>query len=202
MNIATWLMQATQVLTISPTARLDAEILLAHELNITREKLYVNFQRNLSPAQLTTLNEYVQRRQRGEPIAYLIGRCEFWSLNLCVTSDVLVPRPETELLVEKVLYFLSQDQDCCVADLGTGSGAIALAIAHERASWTVLATDCSEKALQVAKLNAQHLQLPNISYYVGDWCHALPNQKFDVIVSNPPYVSLNELHLINLEVTF
>src|SRR3989338_2605091 len=202
MNIADCLAQSTHILATSPTARLDAEILLADVLHISREKLYLSFERLLTSSQLGAMNEYVARRAKGEPIAYLVGRCEFWSLDLCMMPGVLVPRPETEMLVEQALKYLSENRCCCVAALGTGSGAIALALAHERPSWKLVATDRSAVALALAQHNGQRLKRTNIQYYLGDWCHALPDQKFDAIISNPPYISSDDLHLINLDVTF
>ena len=202
MNVANCLAQSTRLLTTSPTARLDAELLLAHVLNISREKLQVSFEHSLTSSQLRAMNEYVKRREKGEPIAYLVERCEFWSLDLCVMPGVLVPRPETEMLVEQALKYLSEDISCRVADLGTGSGAIALALAHERPSWKLVATDRSAVALALAQNNGRRLKLANIQYYLGEWCQALPDQKFDAIISNPPYISSDDLHLINLDVTF
>jgi release factor glutamine methyltransferase len=135
------------------------------------------------------------RRAAGEPLAYLTGRREFWSLDLAVTPDVLIPRPETELLVELALQRIPRNVKVDIADLGTGSGAIALALAHERPLTRVLATDASAATLTVARDNAARLRNGNIEFAQGDWCAALGNRKFDLIVSNPPYIADKDAHL-------
>jgi release factor glutamine methyltransferase len=138
----------------------------------------------------------VARRVAGEPIAYLTGQREFWSLPLHVNSAVLIPRPETELLVERALALLPGTQaaagDVRVADLGTGSGAIALALASERPRWALTATDRSEAALTVARGNAAHLHLGHVEFLAGDWFAPLAGRRFEAIVSNPPYVALGD----------
>ncbi len=174
---------------------LEAEILLAHVLNQSRAFLHAWPEKQLSEDQHCQFADYIQRRCRHEPLAYITNHREFWSLDFLVSPDTLIPRPESELLVESVLNLMSAEEGLAttasvkVADLGAGSGAIGLSIAHERLSWQIYAVDISDAALQIAKMNAQRLRIENISFYQGSWCHALPCRDFDVIVSNPPYIS-------------
>jgi release factor glutamine methyltransferase len=177
--------------------RLDAELLLVRATGRSRTHLGAFDEQPLSAAQMQVFRALVQRRLSGEPLAYIDGRKEFWSLELLVTPDVLVPRPETELLVERCLALLTGPHSR-IADLGTGSGAIALALAHERPSWTVVATDASAKALAVAGHNAQRLGLEHIDFRLGDWCQALADDRFDAIVSNPPYIAPDDAALVAL----
>ncbi|HEY6985223.1 MAG TPA: peptide chain release factor N(5)-glutamine methyltransferase [Rhodanobacteraceae bacterium] len=177
------------------TARVDAELLLANALHASRAQLYAWPEREVDPAQHAEFDRLVSARARGEPIAYLTGRREFWSLDLAVTPDVLIPRHETELLVELALARIAVDREASVADLGTGSGAIALAIARERPRARVIATDASAAALDVARGNAARLGIRNVTFALGDWCAALGADRFDVIVSNPPYVAAGDAHL-------
>ncbi|MEP6881651.1 MAG: peptide chain release factor N(5)-glutamine methyltransferase, partial [Dokdonella sp.] len=139
--------------------------------------------------------ELMAARQRGEPVAYLIGQRGFWTLDLTVTPDVLIPRPETELLVELALERIPANADFQIADLGTGSGAIALALASERPCARIVATDASAAALSVASANAKRLEIPNVEFAEGDWCAALGSRSFDMIVSNPPYIAAADEHL-------
>jgi release factor glutamine methyltransferase len=136
----------------------------------------------------------MKKRGQGIPIAYLTERREFWSLDFIVTEDTLIPRPETECLVECALALLPERAQT-ICDLGTGAGSIALALAHERPDWTVHATDVCEKALQIATQNAERFQLKNVHFFSGQWCQALPTIQYDMIVSNPPYVAVNDPHL-------
>ncbi len=172
----------------SPTAALDAEILLAQALGIGRAALAADPERLLDAAQSASLESLARRRLAGEPVAYLTGRREFWSLELEVTQDVLVPRPETELLVELALAALAGVERPAVLDLGTGSGAIAIAIAVERPDAAVTATDLSPGALVVAKRNAERHGLRNLGFAQGSWYEPLARVRFNAIVSNPPYV--------------
>lgn len=190
-SIQQLLYNAQEVLTTtSDTSMLDAEILLAHVLNKPRSYLHTHIHEPVLVDDIHLFADYLQRRANGEPIAYIIGMWEFWSLPLAVTPDVLIPRPETELLIETILsLFPDSDQSLSVADLGTGSGAIALALASERPAWRIVATDISEKALQIASENAHQLSLSQISFSLGSWCTPLPEKYFDVIVSNPPYIA-------------
>ncbi len=178
----------------SDSPRLDAELLLAHVLGRPRSHLYAWPERRPSAECIARFEQLIERRRSGEPIAYLIGRREFWSLELEVTPDTLIPRPETELLVELALARLPGDAAVEVADLGTGSGAIALAIARERPLARVVATDDNPAALAVAERNARRLGLDNIEFAGGDWCTALSDRRFDLIVSNPPYIAADCVH--------
>jgi len=137
----------------------------------------------------------LDRRKAGEPLAYLTGRKGFWRFELQVTPDTLIPRPETELLVELALAHLPRDRTVRIADLGTGSGAIALALAYERPRAEIVAVDASAEALAVARANARALRLPQVEFRLGDWCDALADETFDLIASNPPYIALGDLHL-------
>ena len=179
--------------TTTAISRLDMEILLARVLAKPRSYLHSHSETTLTDEQLAQFQQYLARRQDDEPIAYILGHKEFWSLDLQVNQNVLIPRPETELLVEQVLQTLPADKNIKLADLGTGCGAIALAIASERPNWQIIATDISHEALQVASNNAQNLQINNIHFQQGNWCAAL-NNKFDIIVSNPPYIAKNDPH--------
>ncbi|HLB57652.1 MAG TPA: peptide chain release factor N(5)-glutamine methyltransferase, partial [Gammaproteobacteria bacterium] len=167
---------------------LDREILLSHVLKVTRSYLYAHPTPLLTKEEEKDFLTLLERAKKGEPIAYLIGHREFWSLDLIVTPDTLIPRPETELLVELILKN-KRDEKKIIADLGTGNGAIALAIASERPDWMIYATDINKKALQVAEQNAARLQIKNIQFCAGSWCAALPPIQFDAIVSNPPYIA-------------
>jgi release factor glutamine methyltransferase len=170
-------------------------LLLAHVLERPRAWLYTWPEHVPTPMQADAFERLVDARASGVPVAYLLCRRAFWSLDLAVTPAVLIPRPETELLVELALERLPQDVACEVADLGTGSGAIALAIARERPLARVRATDLSAGALAVALANAQRLGLANVEFAQGDWCEALGGIPFDLIVSNPPYIATGDPHL-------
>jgi release factor glutamine methyltransferase len=176
-------------------ARLEAELLLAHALEQPRSWLYAHADQDLGAVAAQQFRELVAARRAGRPIAYLTGKREFWSLDLRVSPDVLIPRPETELLVELALRRIVQSSIIDVADLGTGSGAIALALAQERERARVLATDVSAAALEIARANAQRLGLDNVEFALGDWCAALGSRRFDLIVSNPPYIAAADPHL-------
>jgi release factor glutamine methyltransferase len=178
------------------SAELEAALLLCHLLNKPRSYLYAWPEKTLDPEQLSDYEILIGRRLAGEPIAHITGQREFWSLNLKVTSDTLIPRPETELLVERSLHHLENTPQPLVADLGTGSGAIALALASERGDAEIYACDLSENALAVAQENAEQLALNNVRFHAGDWFQALPtDSKYDLIVSNPPYIEADDPHL-------
>lgn len=169
-------------------ARLDAELLLAALLRTPRAELLAFDEREVDALTIALFQAALERRAGGEPLAYITGVKEFWSLPLSVAPGVLVPRPETELLVELCLARLDQ-QPRRVADLGTGSGAIALALARERPQWQVIATDISPDALQIAALNCRRLRVTNVDLRQGSWCEPLADELFDAIVSNPPYIA-------------
>lgn len=174
---------------------LESEILLAYTLEKTRTWLYTWPERELTAAQLTRFNALIERRLQGEPSAYITGEREFWSLPLEVTPDTLIPRPETELLVELTLEHIPLDAPCNIADLGTGSGAIALALASERPRSHVFAVDFSAGALAIAARNRARHALNNVTLCCGDWFEPLAEQTFQVIVCNPPYIRENDTHL-------
>lgn len=184
------------------TAQLDAEVLLAFILGKSRAHLHTWPERELDSAAWRRFQDLVERRSSGEPVAYLTGQREFWSLNLKVTRDTLIPRPETELLVELALAALPADRPGRVADIGTGTGAIALAIARERPQCTVVATDVSGPALEVARGNAERLGIHNVKFRLGELCEPLCGEAFDMIVSNPPYVAAADPHLMQGDVRF
>jgi release factor glutamine methyltransferase len=169
-------------------ARLDAEVLLAALARLPRAQLVAYPENTVDPITTAMFRVGVERLQAGEPLAYVTGIREFWSLPLVVSPAVLVPRPETELLVELAIARFDAAPRR-VADLGTGSGAIALALARERPDWQVIATDLSAEALRIAQINCQRLQLPNVELRQGRWCDALGSEPYDAILSNPPYVA-------------
>jgi release factor glutamine methyltransferase len=196
MTLAEFLATATQSLArSSPTPRLDAEVLLMHATGLARTALITRGEMPLTAEQESVLRALLARRARGEPVAYLTGAREFWSLELHVTPDVLIPRPETELLVEQALAHIPREAAWTIADLGTGSGAIALAIASERPRCRLIATDASEPALAVARANAQRLGIGNVEFRRGEWFAPLAGLAFDLIASNPPYVAEGDPHL-------
>lgn len=174
--------------TAPASAALDAQLLLAHALGVTRTRAMTHLERIPDAAEVQRYAGLLERRAAGEPLAYILGVKEFWSLPLKVGPEVLVPRPETELLVERALALLPAPTGK-VADLGTGSGAIALALARERPQWSVVATDVSSDALATAKANAAALNLLRVEYLQGHWFEPLRGRVFDLIVSNPPYVA-------------
>jgi release factor glutamine methyltransferase len=178
------------------TASLDAELLLAHALGTSRARLRSHPDETPDAAQSKRYAALLERRAAGEPLAYVIGRKDFWSLRLAVTPAVLVPRPETELLVERALA-LRVESFGSVADLGTGSGAIALALASERAEWQVAATDISVDALATARTNAAALGLGRVEFLHGSWFEPLTGRLFDLIVSNPPYIAQDDRALMD-----
>jgi release factor glutamine methyltransferase len=169
-------------------AGLDAEVLLAQALSMSRTQLKTHPENVPSHERARRYVELIERRAAGEPVAYIVGYKDFWTLRLAVNPAVLVPRPETELLVERALI-LGSTGTARVVDLGTGSGAIALALACERKDWAVAATDISEGALDLARANASMLGLGRVEFVKGQWFEPLAARRFDLIVSNPPYVA-------------
>ena len=178
-------------------ARLDAEVLLAALTRLGRAQLIAFGERPVDPLTTALFEAGIVRLIAGEPLAYITGIREFWSMPLVVSADVLIPRPETELLVERCLALLPVAPHQ-VADLGTGSGAIALALARERPDWRIVATDASTAALEVAAINRSRLQLNNVELRAGRWCEALPDVRFDAILSNPPYIGADDAALASL----
>lgn len=214
------LAEATQKLTgTSESARADAEILLAHCLQKPRVWLFTWPEKEVDPAIATEFRHLLAERGRGVPIAHLTGQREFWTLNLKVTPDTLIPRPETELLVETALSLLPSPLEgrrrrrlgaglgvrgkrVSALDLGTGTGAIALSIASERPDLPITATDVSPAALAVAAENARTHAIHNVQFILSDWFSALPAQRFHLIISNPPYIEAQDPHLKQGDVRF
>jgi release factor glutamine methyltransferase len=188
------LAQATAALAGDEASR-EAELLLQHAIERPRAWLFAHADDVIDTDAAVRFRALVARRAAGEPLAYVTGRSEFWSLDLVVTPDVLIPRAETELLVELALQRIPNTEKCEVADLGTGSGAIALALARERPRTRVVASDASSAALAVARGNAGRLAIGNIEFVQGDWCVPLGGRRFDLIVSNPPYIAAGDVHL-------
>lgn len=185
----------------SPSARLDAELLLAHVLGKSRSYLHTWPERELSAEQCQTYAEHLQRRRQGEPVAYILGRQGFWSLDLEVAAHTLIPRPDTELLVETALQLLPATP-VQVLDMGTGTGAIALALASERPAWQATGVDRVAEAIALAERNARQLRLSNVRFHQSHWFSALQGQRYGLIVSNPPYIRAGDPHLSQGDVRF
>jgi len=182
----------------SESPRLDAELLLGTILGLSRSALIARDGQPVTPDCRRAYAGLIARRAAGAPVAYLTGRREFWSLALEITPDVLVPRPETETLIEHALALKSAAEACAVLDMGTGSGAIALAIASERPQWHVTGVDISAPALDVAAQNSLQLNLAQIEWRLGCWFEAVPARRFDLIVANPPYLAAADPALAKL----
>lgn len=186
--------EGARKLSAHESAQLEAEVLLAHILGTPRSFLYANPELELPYGRTAAFHSLVRRRAKGEPLAYITGRREFWSLALTVTPDVLIPRFETEILVECALEALEGGKAARVVDLGTGSGAVALAIASERSHCEVHGTDISPAAIDLARRNARELGLQRVQFHQGSW-YAPLNGQFSLIVANPPYVRPDDPHL-------
>ncbi len=203
MNLQALLAQSRQHLATAldlpgSEAALEAQMLLRHAIGgVSRAWLISHDEQALTPEQQTRFDDLLSRRMRGEPIAYILGQREFYGLEFAVTPDVLIPRPDTETLVEAALRHIPTGQPCRVLDLGTGSGAIAIALAVHRPQAMVTAVDRSESAIDVARGNAGRLGLGtcHLRLLQSDWFSALQNETFEVIVSNPPYIAADDPHL-------
>ncbi len=189
------------LLLTSPSPRLDAELLLINVLKTSRTYLYAYPEFRLNSTQQQAYQTLINKRVKGVPIAYLTGTREFWSMPLLVNEHTLIPRPDTERLVELTLALFTKTQ-AKILDAGTGSGAIALALASERPEWEIMACDKQEEAIDMAKRNATELSLHNINFFCSNWFNNLPNTSFDVIVSNPPYIAENDPHLSEGDLRF
>ncbi|MDX5373669.1 MAG: peptide chain release factor N(5)-glutamine methyltransferase [Pseudomonadaceae bacterium] len=185
----------------SPTARLDAELLLAAALGKSRSYLRTWPEHESSAEQQAAFAALLERRRAGEPVAYILGHQGFWSMDLEVAPHTLIPRPDTELLVETALQ-LAPTTPQRVLDLGTGSGAIALALASERGGWRVIGVDRIAEAVELAERNRRRLELGNAEFRQGSWFDGLAGERFDLILSNPPYIAAGDRHLGKGDVRF
>ena len=179
----------------TPSARLDAEVLIAHELNRNRSYLHAWPEKPLTRDETLRIRTVVKKRAGGIPVAYLTGKKEFWSREFTVAPAVLIPRPETEQLVELALSLIPAGAACRIADPGTGSGAIAVTIAAERSNSQLIASDLCPRALAIAAANAARHDTTNVSFFLSNWFDSIPAMTFDLIVSNPPYIAENDPHL-------
>ncbi|WP_285360488.1 peptide chain release factor N(5)-glutamine methyltransferase [Pseudomonas sp. fls2-241-TYG-175] len=186
----------------SPTARLDAELLLAAVLGKPRSFLHTWPERIVSTEAALAFAGYLQRRRTGEPVAYILGQQGFWKLDLEVAPHTLIPRPETEMLVEAALELVPAFAPTQVLDLGTGTGAIGLALANDRRQWKITAVDRVPEAVALAERNRQRLQLDNAEVLNSHWFSALEGRQFDLIISNPPYIAETDPHLSMGDVRF
>ncbi|XBC42957.1 MAG: peptide chain release factor N(5)-glutamine methyltransferase [Buchnera aphidicola (Kaburagia rhusicola ensigallis)] len=200
MNIKSWLDIACLKLNNSNN-KLDAEVLLSHILNRSIDWLVGHSSYKISKNDCKQLNDLLERRINGEPIAYLIKQKEFWSLPFVVSYDTLIPRPDTEILVEQTLTRLDNVNYKSILDLGTGCGCIALTLASIKFNCYIVGVDFVQKAIYIAKKNAKILQLNNVVFFHSFWFSSV-NQTFDIIVSNPPYISLNEIDNLEKELLF
>ena len=187
---------------VSDSARLDTELLLCSVLKKDRSFLRAWPEHELDQQQTHSFQEKLQQRLQGKPVAHILGERGFWSLNLNVTSDTLIPRPDTERLVELALDIIPENAQWKILDLGTGTGAIALSLAKEKPNCFITATDQSFAALEIAKQNAEKNQVSNIEFIQSDWFSNLENTQFDMIVSNPPYIKETDPHLKQGDVRF
>ena len=203
MSIDELLRQAAAALQdCSDSPQLDAQVLLCHVLDKPRSYLFTWPDRALDEHSRQRFQALLEQRLAGIPVAHLTGSREFWSLPLRVSADTLIPRPDTELLVAAILEAFPRAEGIELADLGTGSGAIALAIASERPGWRLVASDLSGTALRQARANARALGLDNIEFIAGRWCQPLADRRFDIIVSNPPYIAADDPHLSRGDLRF
>ena len=203
-SIANLIIQGQKLLeSTSDSAKLDVEILLCFVLDKARSYLLTWPEKKLSDEQLLEFTLLLSRRVQGEPIAYITGIKEFWSLPFTVSEATLIPRPDTETLVELVLDLYRNDKCMTCLDLGTGTGAIALALASEKSAWKIDAADFSIEAVNLAKLNADNLNLTQVNVYQSDWFERISKTlKFDIIVSNPPYIDIDDINLEQGDVRF
>lgn len=195
-SIKEWLTHAQVTLeNCSETPRLDAELLISHQLKCRREYLYTQSEQSIDHEHLEPLEKMLQARLSGKPMAYIIGKKSFWNFELLVNEYTLIPRADTELAVETALNLIKNKKEPHLFELGTGSGAIACALAYERPDAHIIAGDICPQALAIAKKNQEKLQLNHIQFLLSDWLTAFPKQKADLIISNPPYITDNCLHV-------
>lgn len=201
MIIRDWLISATIKLSSIGYLKLDAEVLLSEIIHKPKTWLIIHEEYQLKLKELEKLNYLLKRRMMGEPIAYLLGRKEFWSLPLCVSKFVLIPRSDTEVLVEQSLIRLT-NVPSKILDLGTGCGAIALALAKMRSDCYVIGIDCITESINLATYNANKLNINNVKFFHSNWFSELEMEKFDIIVGNPPYVKVSDIHLLERDIFF
>ncbi|GAB1438191.1 peptide chain release factor N(5)-glutamine methyltransferase [Providencia sp.] len=201
MEYTEWLKQAVSRLSASDSAKRDAEILLEHVTGRSRTYLFAFGETQLSTEEYQQAESLLQRREKGEPIAYIVGEREFWSLPLYVSPATLIPRPDTECIVEQALARLTNPTNQLL-DLGTGTGAIALALATELPQSTVIGVDLNPDAVTLAQRNQQRLDIANVQFIQSDWFTSLSFQQFDMVISNPPYIDENDSHLGEGDVRF
>ena len=195
LSIKQWLQQTTKMLSaVSNTDALDAQLLLCHQLKKPRSFLFSHPEEIIDDFTIEPLNQLVKKRLSGEPMAYILGQKSFWQHDFSVNQHVLIPRPETEQLVALALEYINNDLKL-IADLGTGSGAIAISLALARPNWEIEATDISQQAIDVAKQNAQQLGANNIQWHIGSWLEPLKHPLYHAIISNPPYIAENDPEL-------
>ncbi len=203
MNIQQALKQASQDLSeSSPSATLDAQVLLTHVLQCNTAHLAAWPEKDLTEEQESHYQQLIQQRRQGLPVAHLTGQREFWSLDFSVNSSTLIPRPETETLIEFILTNFSDRENLKLLDIGTGTGAIAITIAIEKPNWQIFASDVSEEALKLARQNSDNHQTDNITFIHSDWFSNIAPNDFDIIVSNPPYIAADDPHLLQGDVRF
>jgi len=203
MNIQQALQQASLLLSeTGESAALDAQVLLSHALQCNTAHLVAWPEKNLSEEQASQYLQLVQQRKEGLPVAHLTGLREFWSLNFSVNNSTLIPRPETETLVEFVLEKFADKKNLKLLDMGTGTGAIAIAVASEKPEWKTFACDVSKQALKLAMQNSEQHQTSNTTFIHSDWFNNIADHDFDIIVSNPPYIANNDPHLSVGDVRF
>jgi len=203
MNIQQALQQASkQLADYSPSAMLDAQVLLSHVLQCNSAHLAAWPEKTLSETQLTDFQQLVEQRQQGLPVAHLTGSREFWSLDFSVDNSTLIPRPETETLVEYLLQNFADRKELALLDMGTGTGAIAISIASEKPEWNIVASDISEDALELARQNCNIHKTNNVTLVHSDWFQGIGQEHFDIIISNPPYIAGDDPHLSQGDVRF
>ena len=203
MNIQLALRQASKALAgSSPSAILDAQVLLTHVLRCNTAHLAAWPEKTLSDAQLADFQKLVKQRRQGVPVAHLTGSREFWSLDFSVDNSTLIPRPETETLVEYLLDNFGNREYLKLLDMGTGTGAIAISIATERPCWEIVASDISEQALELARQNCSRHDTSNVTLIHSDWFQNIDTENFDIIISNPPYIASDDPHLSQGDVRF
>jgi release factor glutamine methyltransferase len=203
MNIQQALQQASkQLAETSPSAMLDAQALLTHVLRCNTAHLAAWPEKVLSDAQLADFQKLVEKRRKGVPVAHLTGSREFWSLDFSVDNSTLIPRPESETLVEYLLDNFGNRENLKLLDMGTGTGAIAISIATEKPGWAIVASDISEQALELARQNCRQHDTNNVTLIHSDWFQNIDAENFDIIISNPPYIASDDPHLSQGDVRF